>query len=292
MNIITVGGQYLNNAYSSDFLSTSGDYIDYFTPVVANYEFPPVFIGYAPNTVLEFSPDPGTNYNGVSSLSFNFGDIDNPAPVVISFTDFSNNGIQHEYGTAGYYQVFVTLIGGMGGTFHIADLSLQDITSQINISVFNQDGTTFVGSSAVSPATLQFCTSGTFAGSYPIESLIWDFGDGTQHITIDRYSNTTNNKVLFYPEDPSDPRNYIVSHVYNRKTLQNLDTFTTTVSAISKTTGNVSIAVSNPLGPFKLSNFGTRKLIKNRMFDSNDTIILILEDETNRTTCQYMVSAF
>lgn len=70
-----------------------------------------------------------------------------------------------------------------------------------------------------SPFTVELSPKGCKAGSFPIERIDWDFGDGSPIVTLTRYSqNNIPNVIKKFPlalsGDPDDVRNYNVTHTY------------------------------------------------------------------------------
>lgn len=70
-----------------------------------------------------------------------------------------------------------------------------------------------------SPFTVELSPKGCIAGSFPIDRIDWDFGDGSPIVTVTRYTqNNFKNVIKRFPlalsGDPDDVRNYNVTHTY------------------------------------------------------------------------------
>jgi PKD repeat protein len=76
-----------------------------------------------------------------------------------------------------------------------------------------------------SPLTVQLTPRNCKPGSFPIDRIDWDFGDGSPIKTIIRYNPITNDPNIinteYFISDPDDVRNYDVIHTYTR----NKDTY-------------------------------------------------------------------
>lgn len=71
--------------------------------------------------------------------------------------------------------------------------------------------------SGTSPLEIEFTSQYSIPGSFPIESITWDFGDGTPKVSISRYSTPDPNIFTYtgaFYNDPRDPRNYNPKHTY------------------------------------------------------------------------------
>jgi hypothetical protein len=70
-----------------------------------------------------------------------------------------------------------------------------------------------------SPFTVELSPKGSRSGSFPIDRIDWDFGDGSPIVTVTRYTQNNFDNVfkkypLALPDDPDDVRNYNVKHTY------------------------------------------------------------------------------
>ena len=119
----------------------------------------------------------------------------------------------------------------------------------------------------LTPLTVRLSPKHVICGSFPIEKIVWDMGDGSPLITQRRWAPTlehpfvystslltetdpTNLKVYSgsLENDPQDPRNYDVEHTYYR-TLQGPHSFYPSMTAYASSTGtyDTAAAVVGPL---------------------------------------------
>ena len=95
----------------------------------------------------------------------------------------------------------------------------------------------------------------TRCGSFPIEKIIWDLGDGTPFFEQTRWSVNTDPKFVFNKEieqDVYDPRNYDVVHTYSRN-FANGSCFYPSITAVSSSTSSTDRAALT-IGPVMLEN--------------------------------------
>lgn len=114
----------------------------------------------------------------------------------------------------------------------------------------------------VSPYTVQLSPRATKTGSFPIDRIDWDFGDGSPIKTVVRQGNNFNDSELIYngvyTADSLDPRNFDVVHTYTRD-LNVYFSFYPSITAYSSNTGT-SDACSTLVGPILLPNVGINSL--------------------------------
>lgn len=70
-----------------------------------------------------------------------------------------------------------------------------------------------------SPHTVTISPNCTRIGSFSLDRIIWDMGDGTPLKTVSRHATPDQNLFTFnntFSSDPSDPRNYDITHTYIR----------------------------------------------------------------------------
>ena len=117
-----------------------------------------------------------------------------------------------------------------------------------------------------SPFTVRLTPRFCKTGSFPIDRIDWDFGDGSPIKTISRYTVLTGSEVIYtdaLPVDPPDVRNYDVLHTY-RRFKNTYPVFYPSLTCYSSST-NTSDACSIPIGPIALSSISSEThLIKNR----------------------------
>lgn len=148
-----------------------------------------------------------------------------------------------------YYGRFVS------GTIDITDLNL----SRIN---------------KASPYTVRLSPRKIRAGSFPIEKLIWDFGDGSPLVVQHRKHLNTELPFIYNDEfvlDVYDPRNYDVHHTYYR-TSHSGNCFTPSITAIASSTSTMDCA-SVVIGPLDLPAYipSNTKLVQNQLLYNQKT---------------------
>lgn len=137
----------------------------------------------------------------------------------------------------------------------------------------------------IAPLTVQLTPRTTICGSFPIDRIDWDLGDGSPIKTITRQGpptdpNFVNNRVFI--GDSLDPRNYDLIHTYNRS-IDQYSIFYPSITAYSANTGSYD-ACSTTIGPIDLGtpDDGVKILkVKNTVegvlytLDVNDTCTFI-----------------
>lgn len=112
--------------------------------------------------------------------------------------------------------------------------------------------TPYTPGTMVSPLSTRITARATKTGSFPIERIVWDLGDGSPLLTQRRWS--INNNVPFvyngaFPSDPNDPRNYDVIHTY--KITQSVgSSFYPSITAYAYSTGTQDSAFVT-VGPIR-----------------------------------------
>ena len=127
-----------------------------------------------------------------------------------------------------------------------------------------------------SPLTVRLSPAFTLCGSFPIEKIVWDLGDGSPLLTQRRWSNTLASPFVYsgeLSEDYQDPRNYDVIHTY-AKTPDSGYSFYPSITAYCSST-NSSDCASAMVGPLRLpttdgANF---KLLQNELTEHGKVLI-------------------
>lgn len=134
-----------------------------------------------------------------------------------------------------------------------------------------------------SPVTVHLTPRFTKSGSFPIEKIVWDMGDGSP-LLVQRRWNPTLQAPFYYSgaikEDADDPRNYDVIHTYS-KTPNSPFCFYPSITAYSSSTStHDSAAVTiGPLNflPFNPTQF---KLLQTELTDNGKIILGQMENST------------
>jgi hypothetical protein len=137
----------------------------------------------------------------------------------------------------------------------------------------------------VSPLSAILTARFTKTGSFPIEKIVWDLGDGSPFLTQRRWAVDSSYPFLYtgaLSNDPSDPRNYDVQHVYN--VTKNTDfTFYPSITAYAYSTGTADCAstVIGPIQPQHYNHTGTNiSLLQNNVDDQKTfTMLYQIEDD-------------
>jgi len=118
----------------------------------------------------------------------------------------------------------------------------------------------------VSPYTVLLSPTACTPGSFPIDRIDWDFGDGSPIKTITRYAEVVDPEIIFtdtYIDDPLDVRNYSALHTYRRCTntcsvfypsLTCYSANTSTYDSCCTTVGPILLPLSPDLTVLKIRN--------------------------------------
>lgn len=104
-----------------------------------------------------------------------------------------------------------------------------------------------------SPYTVRLTAKNTKSGSFPIERIDWDLGDGTPIKTQRRWAISTDPEFIYtdnYPRDWKDPRNYEIIHTYYVEPNSNL-TFYPSLTCYTSSTASSDCAkgIVGPINP-------------------------------------------
>ena len=134
-----------------------------------------------------------------------------------------------------------------------------------------------------SPLTVKLTSRFTKCGSFPIEKIIWDLGDGSPLITQQRWA-PNYNPPFYYSgairNDIDDPRNFDIIHTYV-KTPTSSYSFYPSITAFASST-NSSDACALIVGPLQLPKFDINNvaLIQNELTDDGKIFIGQIGTET------------
>ena len=134
-----------------------------------------------------------------------------------------------------------------------------------------------------SPITVQLTPRFTKCGSFPIEKIMWDLGDGSPVIIQRRWAPSLTSPFYYtgaIKEDADDPRNYDVIHTYN-KTPNSPFCFYPSITAFSSST-STSDSAATIIGPLKFRPFdpSTFRLLQSDLTDDGKIIIGQVENVT------------
>jgi hypothetical protein len=136
----------------------------------------------------------------------------------------------------------------------------------------------------VSPLSATLTARFTKCGSFPIEKIVWDLGDGSPLLTQRRWAVVSSDPFVYsgaLASDPSDPRNYDVKHVY-KVTKDSVYTFYPSITAYAYSTGTTDCA-STIIGPIQPQTYdkdaNKASLLQNNINDQKKFSILLQYDE-------------
>lgn len=102
------------------------------------------------------------------------------------------------------------------------------------------------------PLTVTITPRYTRAGSFPIEKIVWDFGDGSPLVTRRRWDKNTVSPFLStgaLSADLIDPRNFDVTHTYTKQNTTQFS-FYPSITAYASSTGTTDVC-SITIGPVR-----------------------------------------
>jgi hypothetical protein len=150
----------------------------------------------------------------------------------------------------------------------VKQIDVAEIPPIAGIAAVNPNGSLTNVASGTSPYPVRLTARTTIPGSFPIDRIDWNFGDGSPTVTVGRYSTPDpsifikNNQIT---DDPVDPRNYDALVTYKRNFRQ-YNLFYPSLTAYAISTGTYD-AVSFFVGPINIP----------KLKNSSDTKIKILK---------------
>lgn len=130
------------------------------------------------------------------------------------------------------------------------------------------------------PLTVRLTPKYTQCGSFPIEKIVWDLGDGSPLITRRRWENGYKFPFVYtgaLSGDYKDPRNFDVVHTYE-KTERGQYTFYPSITAYSSSTGT-SDSAATVVGPIKAEVFSVSSFVINQNHLNHNGALLLGEIE-------------
>ena len=120
----------------------------------------------------------------------------------------------------------------------------------------------------VSPYTVRLSPRFSQTGSFPIEQIDWDLGDGSPILTQKRWDINRSDDFVFnnnFPFDWQDPRNYDVVHTYS-KTKESSFTFYPSLTVYASSTKSSNCA-SGVVGPLKVEEIPEEEIYEDTFID-------------------------
>jgi len=108
----------------------------------------------------------------------------------------------------------------------------------------------FNANEIVFPLTVTLTPKYTQTGSFPIEKIVWDLGDGSPLLTRTRWDNNISTPFVSsgsFDLDPKDPRNYDIVHTYYKANTQQYSFYPSITAYTSSTNSSNSCAIT--IGP-------------------------------------------
>ena len=198
------------------------------------------------NTVLSTIAE---NFTSVSAEYFwNFNDYYNSNNDTYTLT--CSTDISHVYIMPGSYETTFTVvetylqvdpqtqIPQTKTNTKVKTLSVctvQEILPKANLYSVTQPTTGYA------PFSVRLTARTTIPGSFPVDRILWDFGDGSERLLVSRYYNEPNSNLIFtniLSSDSQDPRNYDVLHTYTRE-CDTYPVFYPSITAFSSSTNSI-----------------------------------------------------
>jgi hypothetical protein len=139
----------------------------------------------------------------------------------------------------------------------------------------------------ISPLSATLTARFTKCGSFPIEKIVWDLGDGSPQLIQRRWSVNASDPFVYtgvFSSDPNDPRNYDVKHIYTINKNTGFS-FYPSITAYASSTSTTDCA-STTVGPIKPQTYSLTnnkiKLLQNNVDDQKvfSALLQIGEDIT------------
>jgi len=237
--------------------------------------------GYSPGVRVQFI-NTTTDINDLEgTYIWNFGDFYNSVNNVVLVT--GTETVEHDYIVPGSYTVSLSCLEGerirsnIVNVFEIPPLArmhsvIQPVTGVNNLTV------------QLTPHTIKL-------GSFSVDQIDWDLGDGTPVTTVTRYTTPDLNKFTYtniFSADPADPRNYALNHTYIRK-FDSYSIFYPSITAYSSNTSTRD-ACSIPIGPIILEKDPNEKIHLHKIhndifcFENQNTASFLSKKIQNKLT--------
>jgi len=139
-----------------------------------------------------------------------------------------------------------------------AAVTVNEKSPEANLHCFTLPAT------GISPFTVQLTPRGSIPGSYPINRIVWNSGDGSPVKTVWRHKLPDTSIFTYtsaFSADPADPRNYDLIHTYKRS-LSTYPIFYPSITVYSECT-NTTDSCSYTLGPIELSSISSQTHLLN-----------------------------
>lgn len=266
--------------------------------------------------------DPTSNFYSTTATTILSGDFNHPTWI----TDKTGERISHTYTMPGTYNVSLKVAASATGTTDIHSRYQYNGDDKGSFYVYVQEilptklsepivtqVTPFSASADyyVSPVTAWFAFSGVKSGSFPIETMTIDFGDGeAQTITKLFPLSATDDGLaitLLSAYAINDPRNYVIPHVYTNFTdtpsTFNVEMFAHAGSTFSSVSGRIENCIGMPIhqdttvtsiltsfddtiydSPASVVRISDNKKIISNRVDGSGNMICVIEGQNRKNT--------
>jgi hypothetical protein len=183
-----------------------------------------------------------------------------------------------------YYPVLsVTLDADLANSYIYDDASATYPATKIIDMPPTAGFITLSADSGYTPLEIEFSPKSTITGTYPIEKIVWDLGDGSPQLVATRHTTTPHPSSGFiyrpnYPTDPKDPRNYNVKHTYYRNLPTDQQLFYPSLTAYSANT-LFSDSCSREIGPIGDRKKTNKSLLASYYYDTDNKAFIALDVE-------------
>ena len=179
-------------------------------------------------------------YSNVNKYTWNqITTLSNPNLIWTEYTGISADTIN---GTTVVPNV-TALVTGQTSNFLISVVEIPP-TAYLSANISTNAG------NIVFPLTITITPRYTRTGSFPIEKIVWDFGDGSPLVTKRRWDKNTVSPFLStdaLSADLIDPRNFDVTHTYTKQNTTQFS-FYPSITAYASSTGTTDVC-SITIGP-------------------------------------------
>jgi hypothetical protein len=181
-------------------------------------------------------------YSNVNKYTWNqITTLSNPNLIWTEYTGISADTIN---GTTVVPNV-TALVTGQTSNFLISVVEIPP-TAYLSANISTNAG------NIVFPLTITITPRYTRTGSFPIEKIVWDFGDGSPLVTKRRWDKNTVSPFLStdaLSADLIDPRNFDVTHTYTKQNTTQFS-FYPSITAYASSTGTTDVC-SITIGPVR-----------------------------------------
>jgi len=216
---------------------------------------------------------------------WNFGDFYNDANNIIATQ--GDIVIDHVFLMPGTYNVTLSSDNNKTGFTIMSAVVVTEIAPDVSMHSVTRPIT------GNSPYTITFTPHTIIPGSFPIDKIDWDFGDGSPIQTVTRFYIPDTSVFTYtglFSADRPDPRNYNPTHTYVR-TSDTTSIFYPSITAYSSSTGTYN-SCSIGIGPIfinqnvkpddmhilKVRNYNQEKIY---CLQNSDDLAILTTTETN-----------